>query len=280
MIPPTSIDGTDITGATIDGTDVQEITVDGDVVFSAAPAGAFDITQLSPDTTYSTSNTRPTEIEWKPDGTKAFVSFDVDDILREYDCSTPFDFGTRSTTRDINSNDGFPGTIMFADNGQKFYDAGQGADIVTEYNTSSPFSLNNLSQLNTNGGNTSNDIGMMISDDGNRIYVGGDDPIEELTLSTNFSLSNVTNKTISGQNGKHYGLTFNDDGSKFYGIIPGSLTVKQYDLNSNYDLDAGFTETASVSFSGNRGFGITWSPIGDKFWIADAFDDLIREYSI
>jgi len=35
MIPPTSIDGTDITGATIDGTDVQEITVDGDTVFSA-----------------------------------------------------------------------------------------------------------------------------------------------------------------------------------------------------------------------------------------------------
>ena len=35
MIPPTSIDGTDITGATIDGTDVQEITVDGNVVFSS-----------------------------------------------------------------------------------------------------------------------------------------------------------------------------------------------------------------------------------------------------
>jgi len=35
---PTSIDGTDITGATIDGTDVQEITVDGDVVFTAAPS--------------------------------------------------------------------------------------------------------------------------------------------------------------------------------------------------------------------------------------------------
>jgi len=34
---PTSIDGTDITGATIDGTDVQEITVDGDTVFTAAP---------------------------------------------------------------------------------------------------------------------------------------------------------------------------------------------------------------------------------------------------
>jgi hypothetical protein len=35
MMPPTEIDGTDITGATIDGTDVTEITVDGQTVFSA-----------------------------------------------------------------------------------------------------------------------------------------------------------------------------------------------------------------------------------------------------
>jgi len=34
-MPPISIDGTDITGATIDGTDVQEITVDGQTVFTA-----------------------------------------------------------------------------------------------------------------------------------------------------------------------------------------------------------------------------------------------------
>jgi hypothetical protein len=32
--PPTSIDGTDITGATIDGQDVDEITIDGQTVFS------------------------------------------------------------------------------------------------------------------------------------------------------------------------------------------------------------------------------------------------------
>jgi len=37
MMPPTSIDGTDITGATIDGTDVQEITVDGQTVFTSGP---------------------------------------------------------------------------------------------------------------------------------------------------------------------------------------------------------------------------------------------------
>jgi len=36
--PPTSIDGTDITGATIDGQEVGEITVDGQTVFEAVPA--------------------------------------------------------------------------------------------------------------------------------------------------------------------------------------------------------------------------------------------------
>jgi len=38
MTPPTSIDGTDITGATIDGQDVQEITIDGQTVFASIPA--------------------------------------------------------------------------------------------------------------------------------------------------------------------------------------------------------------------------------------------------
>jgi hypothetical protein len=40
--PPTSIDGTDITGATIDGQEVEEITVDGDVVFKGIPDSGAD----------------------------------------------------------------------------------------------------------------------------------------------------------------------------------------------------------------------------------------------
>jgi hypothetical protein len=39
--PPTSIDGTDITGATIDGQDVQEITIDGQTVFTSVQDAIF-----------------------------------------------------------------------------------------------------------------------------------------------------------------------------------------------------------------------------------------------
>jgi hypothetical protein len=41
--PPTSIDGTDITGATIDGQDVQEITIDGQTVFTAGPVAQSNL---------------------------------------------------------------------------------------------------------------------------------------------------------------------------------------------------------------------------------------------
>jgi len=44
--PPTSIDGTDITGATIDGQEVQEITIDGQTVFTAGPPD-FVVTQYT-----------------------------------------------------------------------------------------------------------------------------------------------------------------------------------------------------------------------------------------
>jgi len=62
-MPPTSIDGTDITGATIDGTDVQEITVDGQTVFSAAVdildsvVDNFEDAQADPAGVYETGQT-------------------------------------------------------------------------------------------------------------------------------------------------------------------------------------------------------------------------------
>jgi len=60
MIPPTSIDGTDITGATIDGTEVTEITVDGQTVFTGVFSSSFEGTfsdefTSDPDWSFSSS---------------------------------------------------------------------------------------------------------------------------------------------------------------------------------------------------------------------------------
>jgi len=61
---PTSIDGTDITGATIDGQDVEEITVDGQTVFSAEslPVGYSNL------------------IAWYPFDSSFYGGSDADDV--------------------------------------------------------------------------------------------------------------------------------------------------------------------------------------------------------
>ena len=87
MIPPTSIDGTDITGATIDGTDVQEITVDGDVVFTAI-TGAFDLSNYTFDNvTLSTQDSDPTGMAFNNDGTAMFEVGESSDQFYQYSLS-------------------------------------------------------------------------------------------------------------------------------------------------------------------------------------------------
>jgi len=65
---PTSIDGTDITGATIDGTDVTEITVDGQTVFSPLPDSADILVDYDVSATTST-NSIPDTTGNQPDAT-------------------------------------------------------------------------------------------------------------------------------------------------------------------------------------------------------------------
>jgi len=64
MIPPTSIDGTDITGATIDGTDVQEITVDGDVVFNRFQGPDSVVEQFNAQTAFDSSDINTQVTSW------------------------------------------------------------------------------------------------------------------------------------------------------------------------------------------------------------------------
>jgi len=114
---PTSIDGTDITGATIDGTDVTEITVDGQTVFSAftPPVAASDLV--------------------------AWYRFE-DGTVQDY--TTTFGIGD---TTDYSGSDG----------GNQFNSSGGRTDIVTgassgHYQTlgSNPITLGNIPDVNSN----------------------------------------------------------------------------------------------------------------------------------
>jgi hypothetical protein len=75
MMPPTSIDGTDITGATIDGQDVQEITVDGQTVFEAVSIPNSVIHHYNP--ANFTAGNWPDEVGTSDMGTISGLTFDA-----------------------------------------------------------------------------------------------------------------------------------------------------------------------------------------------------------
>jgi hypothetical protein len=85
--PPTSIDGTDITGATIDGQEVKQITVDGDTVFTAFPDSLISHYKFEQNVLDSVG-----ENDLTNNGSGAFTTASkFGDFAKSYDGSDDFD---------------------------------------------------------------------------------------------------------------------------------------------------------------------------------------------
>jgi len=105
---PTSIDGTDITGATIDGTDVTEITVDGQTVFSADSRVAVDNLlfharfENNLDDDIGSANGTATTTSFVSSGGAEDYQNGPDSAYLDMDASTEVDWGTRLHERPDN----------------------------------------------------------------------------------------------------------------------------------------------------------------------------------
>ena len=238
MIPPTSIDGTDITGATIDGTDVQEITVDGDVVFSA--------------TTFPVAYSNL--IAWYPFDSAEYGGSNGDDV-------TAILGGSGDDTA-------YNGTVV----GANYVSSGGVTDIRAGANSGAYDFSNNTDSIDVFPSSTINvdkiSITTWIGDvpSGNRVFFNGTDTNSnsniELILNPSYGVivdddNDVRiDKSVSRTNvTHHYGMTY-DNGS----------------LNMYIDGSSVLTDSISHSFVQIN----EWS-IGNFSFVAGSFqDDSIR----
>jgi len=282
---PTSIDGTDITGATIDGQDVQEITVDGDTVFTAAPAGAFDLSQFptTPTNTHSVSK-RLHSLTIIPDGTEIYAANDDDNNFRKYSLATPFDVSsiTGATNVSVGFNVG-EGGPEFSPDGLKMYAVeGDSSRDLLEFDLSSAFDVTTASFVRrAKPSPLDSPRSIAIASDGTHIAVAdiGLEDWVSFTLSTPFELSGFSFDGKFDDGFRPDGITYNNDGSKVYlgerGTGPPSA-VFQYDLTTPFDA-TGIT-ASPFTFSVNRPEGIAFSPNGDNFYVYDAGNDEIKQF--
>jgi len=271
MMPPTSIDGTDITGATIDGTDVTEITVDGDTVFQSsqvAEAGLYWIENLdgfAPElvevatpydwtteistTTMSFLGTTRSGTSLRPDGLRLYNIDTGADTITQFDMITPFDVGNATSAGNTAISVTTFSAPIFNPAGTKLYVNVLGGDIKQfsvspAWDISGGITLDTTETVPTSGNNLGN---ISFNQDGTRIYYGfegeGSD-VYQAELSTAFDLSTMGNVTsFNTGTADPVAMAVSEDGNRLYTGHFSPDNVFQFDLSTPFDITTGSNKT-------------------------------------
>lgn len=120
-----------------DGAKMYTTDLTNDQVREYDLSTAWDVTTASFVQSFSVSaqGGYPTQVQFKPDGTKMFtIDFSTDDVF-EYDLSTAWDVSTASYSQafDVSLQEATPFGFYIGNNGKKLYAIGYTTDAVHEY---------------------------------------------------------------------------------------------------------------------------------------------------
>jgi DNA-binding beta-propeller fold protein YncE len=190
----------------------------------------------------SAQESAPSDLFFKPDGTKMYVLGSTGDDVNEYDLGTPWDISTASYLQNFSvvSQTALPFGISFKPDGTKMYVTATNTPAsVYEYGLSSAWNISTASYVrsfNVSSQETQ-PRGAAFKPDGTKMYVngsGGND-VNEYSLSTPWDISTATftvaTFSFSAQGAtSNQGIYFKPDGLSFF-IIDSTLdSVLQYNI--------------------------------------------------
>lgn len=264
-----------------DGSKMYIMGGTNDTVFQYSLSTAWDVSTVSYDSvsfSVATQEANPTEIFFKSDGTKMYVTGYGTNSVYEYSLSTAWDISSSSYTQSFNISTVTSETttmgLSFKADGSVFYILGWSKDRVFTYELSTNWDIstanflvseNELWDLQsilgtssisvTTQGYTPNDI--FFKPDGTKMFLITDDAtniLGEWHLSTPWDVTTGTwmaqNTSISTQETNPNGLAFNDDGTKVYITGFSSDSVHEYNLSTAWSISS-ITHNQSFSVSAN-----------------------------
>jgi DNA-binding beta-propeller fold protein YncE len=225
-----------------DGTKMYIVGSAGDDVNEYTLSTAWDISTASYVQNFSvaTEDTTPTEIAFKPDGTKMYIVGSGGDDVNEYTLSSAWDVSTASYVQNfsVSSQESSPTGIAFKPDGTKMYIVGTVGDEVNEYTLSAAWDISTASYVqnfSVVSQDTSPD-GIAFRFDGFKMFILGSagDSVYEYTLSAAWDISTasyVQSFSIEGQDSAPTGIAFkNPDGTIMYIVGGSGDKVYQYYL--------------------------------------------------
>lgn len=128
-----------------DGTKMYVVGSGGDDVNEYNLSTAWDISTASYNQNFSvaTQDTSPTDISFKTDGTKMYITGNTNNYVIEYDLSTAWDISTASYNQAliVTSREVTPEGLDFKSDGTRMYITGTSSDHVVQYNLSTAWDV-------------------------------------------------------------------------------------------------------------------------------------------
>jgi len=196
-------------------------------------------------------------------GGDAWTDPDLDNA--SYD-SVSFSFSAQETS---------PQDLFFKADGTKVYVIGSTGDDVNEYDLSTAWDVSSASYLQ-NFSVSAQDTApgaLVFSPDGVSMYFVGytNDNLYQYDLSTAWdvtSASYVRSFSVAAQEGNPRGLSFKDDGTKFYVNGPSGDKVSEYILSSAWDIStASYSQNFSISSQAPFSSALFFAPDGASFYV-------------
>ena len=148
-----------------DGIKFYIIGSTGDDVNEYNMSTPFDVSTgvFSQNFSVGAQETTPYGIEFKPDGTKMYVTGSTGDDVNEYDLSTPWDVSTASFVQSKGTGDSNQYGLTFTSDGAKMYTSGATLDRIREWDLSTPWDVSTAVFYQDSGELMGNPSGIFLS---------------------------------------------------------------------------------------------------------------------
>ena len=275
-----------------DGTKMYVIGQTGDDVNEYSLSTAWDVSTASYVQVFSVAleEVTPSDLFFKPDGTKMYVIGVSGDDVNEYNLSTAWDVSTATFVQlfSVATQESSPQGIFFKPDGTKMYVIGTSGIDVNEYNLSTTWDVSTATfiQVFSVSSQEITPTGLFFKSDGTKMYVIGSigDRVNVYTLITAWDISTAVyfkGYSLTTQDINPAGIFFKPDGTKMYMAGATGDAVYEYNLSTAWSTPtASFVQSFSVNAQETVAQSVFFKPDGTKMFVLGSTGDDINEYTL
>ena len=173
-------DGTEMYVIRSDGTSGNNVSIEQFTLSTPWNTSTLSWTARTALRAGCTTSIQSRGISFKPDGTRVFVGNEGNNIIAQYDLTTPWDITSMTNQQcsgSIQSDESSLRNIQLSSDGNFLYVGGNSGDDINKYSLSSPYNITSITLKTSYSivSQTGNMRGFIFSSNFTKLYVTGDD---------------------------------------------------------------------------------------------------------